>query len=199
MICFDLPDTEVLKLFNESKKIKLNGDTKNNQACVVLVQDVIDQSYLATKCSITSVSISKRLLLKATSLQRQANETSHLAKTSNPGSTMNRAFSPRQRVALFLKSRGHCAWCGCGLNPTKWHADHVVPFALGGPTELWNGQALCIPCNLSKSMNIELKSILPTGLVLRPWQEQVLSTDSEDADGQPLGLIRQAIRQANTL
>lgn len=111
---------------------------------------------------------------------------------------MKRLFNSAQRVALFLRAGGRCELCGCGLNPAKWHADHVTPFALGGPTELWNGQALCITCNLSKSMNIDLKPILPTGLILRPWQEDVLTTESEDADGQPLGLIRQAVQQANT-
>ncbi|QNI58138.1 DNA helicase [Synechococcus sp. BIOS-U3-1] len=47
-------------------------------------------------------------------------------------------------------------------------------------------------------MNIDLEPILPPGLVLRPWQKEVLTMAFEDADGQPLGLIRQAIHQANT-
>jgi hypothetical protein len=50
MICFDLPDTEVLEIFNKSKQVKLNGDTKKQPSLqIVLVQDVIDQSYLATE------------------------------------------------------------------------------------------------------------------------------------------------------
>ncbi|QNI58139.1 Putative Type II methyltransferase [Synechococcus sp. BIOS-U3-1] len=50
MICFDLPGPQVLELFNKSKQVKLNGDTKKQPSLqIVLVQDVIDQSYLATE------------------------------------------------------------------------------------------------------------------------------------------------------
>ena len=33
---------------------------------------------------------------------------------------------------------------------TDWHADHVVSYDKGGPTDVINGQALCPPCNLKK-------------------------------------------------
>ena len=109
---------------------------------------------------------------------------------------MNRVFTPAQRVALFLKAKGYCVLCGCVLNPANWHADHITPFALGGPTELWNGQALCPPCNLLKAMNIDLSPLLPPDLTLRPWQEDVLKRSDVDGDGVPVGLIPHATQQA---
>lgn len=109
---------------------------------------------------------------------------------------MPRAFNASQRVALFLRANGRCCSCGCVLNPANWHADHITPYALGGPTELWNGQALCKPCNLSKSMSIDLKPILPPDLSLRPWQQDVLTRQDLDGNGHPRGLIAHATQQA---
>jgi len=91
-----------------------------------------------------------------------------------------RGFNASQRTALFLQSKGICSLCGIGLNPADWHADHVIPFALGGPTELWNGQALCISCNLSKSMKVDLTNVLPNRIngvpfSLRDWQEDFIT------------------------
>lgn len=91
-----------------------------------------------------------------------------------------RGFNSGQRVALYLKANGCCQICGCVLNPVDWHADHITPFALGGPTEMWNGQALCPSCNLSKSMKIDLSSILPNRIngkafSLRDWQDDFIT------------------------
>jgi 5-methylcytosine-specific restriction endonuclease McrA len=52
-------------------------------------------------------------------------------------------------VALFLAGAGRCAKCGATLEP-GWHADHLTPVRVGGPTEPANGQALCPLCNLRK-------------------------------------------------
>ena len=111
---------------------------------------------------------------------------------------MTRCFTPAQRVALYLRSGGHCAICGCLLNPASWHADHRIPFAHGGPTELWNGQALCPPCNLLKSMDFDLNGVVPSGLELRPWQLQFLTRTDRRADGEHLGFLRHATLQATT-
>ena len=93
---------------------------------------------------------------------------------------MSRAFNAGQRVALYLQANGHCQICGCVLNPVDWHADHITPYALGGPTELWNGQALCPNCNLSKAMKIDLSNVLPNRIngvpfSLRDWQNDFIT------------------------
>ena len=64
-----------------------------------------------------------------------------------------RFFGRSQRVALYGASGGHCEGCGDPL-PSSFHADHVVPHALGGPTDVSNGAALCAPCNTRKGIRI---------------------------------------------
>jgi superfamily II DNA or RNA helicase len=62
-----------------------------------------------------------------------------------------RLFNSGERVALYLASDGNCARCGTELIK-GWHADHERHFALGGATDVVNGQALCPDCNLEKGM-----------------------------------------------
>jgi superfamily II DNA or RNA helicase len=65
-----------------------------------------------------------------------------------------RRFGVNQRAALFLAAGGRCSRCGSGLLP-GWHADHVEPWAHGGPTDVINGQALCPACNLRKGSRMQ--------------------------------------------
>jgi 5-methylcytosine-specific restriction endonuclease McrA len=62
---------------------------------------------------------------------------------------MRRRFSKRQRRVLAWVAAGKCQLCGAPLSE-RFHADHVVPFCIGGPTLTENGQALCPQCNLGK-------------------------------------------------
>lgn len=78
-------------------------------------------------------------------------------------SDRRRTFNGSERAALFLASDGRCCICGIDLQP-GWHADHVVPFAAGGLTDVSNGQALCPTCNLRKGSAMSYKS------ELRVWQ-----------------------------
>jgi len=49
--------------------------------------------------------------------------------------------------ALVAQFGEHCARCGAA---GKMQIDHVIPVAQGGPSEMWNLQLLCAPCNLAK-------------------------------------------------
>lgn len=66
-----------------------------------------------------------------------------------------RIFTPEQRLAIYRKNDGHCQIkikCnGERLAWADWHADHILPFSLGGKTTVQNGQVACMQCNLSKS------------------------------------------------
>jgi 5-methylcytosine-specific restriction endonuclease McrA len=62
--------------------------------------------------------------------------------------TNARFFNDSQRLQLFMKSEGKCQDCGKDISLGEFHADHIIPFSLGGKTELSNGQALCSTCNL---------------------------------------------------
>ena len=61
----------------------------------------------------------------------------------------NRLFTKRERQALYIAADGKCQICGRELSK-DWHADHIVPWANGGETDVINGQALCPACNLKK-------------------------------------------------
>ena len=74
-------------------------------------------------------------------------------------------------MALHRRAKGCCEACGCRIG-SNFHADHRIPYAYGGPTEVWNGQALCPSCNLCKSMKIDLTNVIPYGTTPREWQDE---------------------------
>lgn len=64
-----------------------------------------------------------------------------------------RRFTVRQRRDLAREQNYLCADCRASLD-ANFHADHIHPWALGGPTTLENGQALCATCNLRKGVSV---------------------------------------------
>ena len=91
--------------------------------------------------------------------------------------TNARFFNDSQRLQLFIKSEGKCQDCGKDISLGEFHADHIIPFSLGGKTELSNGQALCSTCNLKKSsqMHVDCSNHLPPGFSLRAWQDEAIN------------------------
>lgn len=63
--------------------------------------------------------------------------------------TERRRFNNGERSALWVAADGRCESCGVELEP-GWHADHITPHSVGGPTDVVNGAALCPSCNLKK-------------------------------------------------
>lgn len=78
-----------------------------------------------------------------------------------------RRFSKTERGVLFLASDGVSEVSGLPLGP-DWHADHVVPWSKGGPTDLVNAQALTATENLKKGNRI--MKLEPRG-----WQRDFLA------------------------
>jgi superfamily II DNA or RNA helicase len=79
------------------------------------------------------------------------------------GKPLTRRFSSRQRLILATRSGGQCTECRDPLE-RDFHADHRIPFSMGGETILLNGQALCPACNLIKGNTM-------TTPKLREWQQ----------------------------
>ena len=69
---------------------------------------------------------------------------------------------------------------------------------MGGPTETWNGQALCSTCNQQKGMTYDFTGVYPSGYKPRDWQHEFLISEEVRGDGTPLGFIANAVRQATT-
>jgi superfamily II DNA or RNA helicase len=89
----------------------------------------------------------------------------------------SRRFTGRQRAALYLAADGRCESTGDQL-VAGWHADHVVPFSRGGPTDIANGAALTPSANLRKGATVKLP--------LLPWQTEAHAVWEE---GNPTVLV----------
>ena len=70
-------------------------------------------------------------------------------KLSSEERERRRHFNLEERTALLILALGRCQKCNAVLGD-DWEADHVVPFAHGGLTDITNGQALCRSCNRKK-------------------------------------------------
>jgi len=60
-----------------------------------------------------------------------------------------RNFSRWQREVIYKNDHGICGLCKKRVKGT-WHCDHKIPWTLGGPTTIENGQVTHPSCNRSK-------------------------------------------------
>ncbi len=67
----------------------------------------------------------------------------------------NRFFNQNQKVVIWRKNNGQCVTCGCKIEFTEMHADHIEPHSKGGKTTIENGQTLCAKCNQKKGSRSE--------------------------------------------
>lgn len=72
----------------------------------------------------------------------------------------NRNFTPDQRAAIYRKDKGKCQLCGKSVSEDEFEADHIVLWSHGGPTQIANGQVLCVSCNRSKKFNARYKRLI---------------------------------------
>lgn len=74
-------------------------------------------------------------------------------------------MTPKERMAVYLAADGRSEQSGAPLDPDKFHLDHVIPKAAGGPDEIGNVQVLTPEENLAKSCR---------HVSLRRWQASFL-------------------------
>ena len=73
-----------------------------------------------------------------------------------------RAFSESERISIYREGNGRCVTCVADGKPdkecivpwTEYDADHVIPHARGGQTEIANAQLLCRYHNQQKGMRV---------------------------------------------
>jgi uncharacterized protein (TIGR02646 family) len=67
---------------------------------------------------------------------------------------MKKPASNRKRV--YKKFDGLCAYCGCFLNKTTFHVDHIQAKSLNGNNDIDNLFPSCLSCNIRKgAMSVE--------------------------------------------
>ena len=66
-------------------------------------------------------------------------------------------LSNLERIMVYEKMNGHCAYCGTPLKFKEMQVDHVKPFSMGGTNTLDNLLPACRSCNHYKS-NCTLES-----------------------------------------
>ena len=62
-----------------------------------------------------------------------------------------RKLSKEERMKVYEKCKGHCAYCGCTLEYKYMQADHVIPLRVGGNDDISNMLPACRSCNHYKS------------------------------------------------
>lgn len=55
------------------------------------------------------------------------------------------------REKVFVKYKGHCAYCGCEIYLDTFTVDHIVPQCRGGANNIKNYNPCCKRCNQLKS------------------------------------------------
>lgn len=56
---------------------------------------------------------------------------------------------------IYDEQNGKCAYCGCDLNESGKHLDHIIPLSKGGLHTINNVHWTCPTCNLSKGDKLE--------------------------------------------
>lgn len=64
---------------------------------------------------------------------------------------MRRKLSKAERLEVYGKCQGHCAYCGCALEYKDMQVDHIVPLKRGGPDDIKNMLPSCRSCNHYKA------------------------------------------------
>lgn len=76
-------------------------------------------------------------------------------RSACPKKDKDRLFSSLVRLEIFRRDDCRCWKCGARPVSDELEVDHIIPYAMGGPTELLNGVVLCKTCNGVKSASYD--------------------------------------------
>ena len=71
----------------------------------------------------------------------------------------NRIFNETQKDELSIEQEHTCKKCKKDLSICDYTADHILGHAYGGPTDVKNGQLLCLDCNEMKSSGMDIDDV----------------------------------------
>lgn len=71
----------------------------------------------------------------------------------------SRTFNKKQNEAMWVEQNGECKKCKCDLTTNIYAADHILGHTFGGPTDIKNGQLLCVSCNSMKSSGMDIEDV----------------------------------------
>lgn len=95
----------------------------------------------------------RRLSSKEREQSRKRDWYAHNAKRRALRVGAGGTYTKADFVAQVERQHHRCYWCGKRLGlrvGTDYHADHVIPLALGGSNDKANIVAACVECNLHK-------------------------------------------------
>lgn len=72
-------------------------------------------------------------------------------KAASSNSRCSGIITPIEVFTCLKVHHFNCFYCGCGLNPKKWHLDHYIAIAKGGLNTFNNIVPACPMCNTMKS------------------------------------------------
>ena len=68
-------------------------------------------------------------------------------------------FKSATKVKAYERSKGKCEKCNEPLQTGKFHYDHEIPDALGGPNTLENCKVICTACHSDKTAGQDVPQI----------------------------------------
>lgn len=60
-------------------------------------------------------------------------------------------LNKKERMLIYEKCNGHCAYCGCDLKFSEMQVDHIMPLRRNGADSIENMLPACRKCNHYKS------------------------------------------------
>jgi superfamily II DNA or RNA helicase len=102
------------------------------------------------------------------------------AHDSTPFLGQRRYFTAAEVTAAWLIQDRKCLICARDVPRDLVEGDHIVPWAVGGPTALENLQVLCVACNRRKGISEGVVEERPSAVVvsgtspMRGWQQRAL-------------------------
>lgn len=78
----------------------------------------------------------------------------HWQRGRYPGDNEGRRLSDHVRRAVIDRDGFRCGLCGGDVDPSDVHIDHILPYSLGGSSDLDNLQVAHSLCNIRKGNRI---------------------------------------------